>query len=446
MNAVTTLRSALEPYHGQRLVVAVSGGLDSMSLLNMMVPLQKDFGLELIVAHADHGLRRSSAKDAALVRRVAAGHGLPFYETTLDLSKAAPGNIEQQAREARYAWLEEVRAHAEADYIVTAHQADDQVETLFLHLARGSGLSGLTGMRVETGTILRPLLDVPRKDLTKYARRHKVAYRLDPTNKNLRLARNRVRRQIITSLQKINPQLVETVSQSMRVLADEHAVLRSLAETEMEAVVVSRAPGSIVLDLARLCTLKRGLRHLVWRETLRELYGNLQDIRLIHLENLDGLLQRQAGTMIHLPKELMAHRRSDSLAFRFAAGSEPPEPVTWPLSERVLFGDWQLQAQDSPPAPSQVFAVIDPAVTGQTLRVRAPKTGDRLKPIGMRGSKLLSDLLTDAKVPRDERPWVPVVTTESGDVVWVAGYRADRRFVPEASAQSLYLTLTPAVQ
>ncbi|MDZ4248279.1 MAG: tRNA lysidine(34) synthetase TilS [Patescibacteria group bacterium] len=288
MKLLDDLRDVLQPYRGKKLVVAVSGGVDSVVLLDLLNELRPEFGLNLVVAHADHGLRRGSAKDAAFVESLAHGLGLPFVSARLDLNPG--GNVEERAREARYHWLESVRQKRQADFIVTAHQADDQVETLFLHLARGTGMQGLSGMRTLSGKLLRPLLATPRSHLARYARRRKLKFRRDPTNRNVKYARNRIRHQVIRSLRKINPQLVETVSQSMRVFSNEYEVVRMLAARELAQVTVSVGGTGRTLRRAKLMKMDRGLRHLVWREALRQLAGDLRGFALRHLEQLDDLL------------------------------------------------------------------------------------------------------------------------------------------------------------
>lgn len=445
MELVDQVRETLRPFKGSKLVVAVSGGLDSVALLDILLKLREDLDLTLVVAHADHGLRRASLKDAEFVRNLAAAHSLPYAETQLKLKKAS--NVEARAREARYKWLEQVRKKRKADFIVTAHQADDQVETLFLHLARGSGLQGLSGMQLVTGKLMRPLLDVPRRTLTRYVRRHKLKYRRDATNRDVQFARNRIRRQVITSLQKINPQLVETVSQSMRVFSDEYGVIQLLAAREL-AQVSGRTTGTTRhLDRKKLLKLDRAVRHLVWREAIRELVGDLRGLTLRHLENLDELLSLQTGSLIHLPRGLTGRRQYDEVVLRIGPSATVPKAATLPIPGRVSFGEKTVTAaviRKEPETHPQAI-IVDATAIGKTLRVRPPRAGDRFKPAGMRGSKLVSDLLTDAKVPRDERAWVPVVTTTKRprSIVWVAGYRADRRFAAKDNTAKVLLKVTP---
>ncbi|MDZ4247937.1 MAG: tRNA lysidine(34) synthetase TilS, partial [Patescibacteria group bacterium] len=424
-------------------------GIDSVVLLDLLNELRDELKLNLIVAHADHGLRRGSAKDSEFVESLAHGLGLPFVSTRLDLNPG--GNVEARAREARYRWLESVRKRRKADFIVTAHQADDQVETLFLHLARGTGMQGLSGMRMLSGNILRPLLATPRSHLTRHARRRKLKFRRDPSNRNVKRARNRVRHQVIRSLRKINPQLVETVSQSMRVFSTEYEVARILAARELAQVTVSTGGTGRKLKRAKLMKMDRGVRHLVWREALRQLAGDLRGFALRHLEQLDDLLHRQTGSRAHLPRGVTATRQYDAVVLRVGPAAVPPKRTVLPVPGEAGFGDRRISAKAvtrARPESSGSVVIVDAEAVGDGLVVRPPRPGDRFKPVGMRGSKLVSDLLTDAKVPRDERPWVPVVVSPPGkgrgrrqQIVWVAGYRADRRFAPRRGKSRIVLRL-----
>lgn len=434
------IRETLVPYRGSKLIVAVSGGLDSVTLLDLLLRHREDLDLTLIVAHLDHGLRRASTKDARFVEKLAASYSLPFSTTRIELNPG--GNVEARARDARYRWLESVRKKRQADYIVTAHQADDQVETLFLHLTRGSGLAGLGGMSVENGELLRPLIDVPRRKVAKYARAHRLAYRRDFSNRSVKMARNRIRHQVITALQRINPQLIETVSQSMKVFDDEYQVIKHLADERFNKAVTKRAAGSLDLSRSQLRRMKLGLRHVVWREALRELAGDLNGFNLRHIENLDKLLNLQTGSTFHLPRGIVVTRQYESVRLRLGSSAQPKQ-VRLPLPGKVRFGDSLVQAGGRVPAGATQRITVDKAAIGKGLVVRPPSVGDRFKPAGMRGSKLVSDLLTDAKVPRDERAWVPIVTTKSGEIIWVAGLRADRRFA-RAGKGGMVLSITPA--
>ncbi len=270
-----------------------------------------------------------------------------------------------------------------------------------------------------------------------------------------------MRRQVITSLQKINPQLVETVSQSMRVLSDEYGVIQLLAARELAQTSKPDKGPERALDRKKLLKLDRAVRHLVWREALRSLVKDVRGFNLQHLENLDDLLSRQTGTLIHLPRGVTARRTYDEIVLRVGPAAKPPKLTTLKVPGRVRFGDVTVSAtrvRGAAPETGANAILVDAAAVGDDLKIRPLRAGDRFKPAGMRGSKLVSDLLTDAKVPRDERPWVPVVvapasrrsgrprrlknSVRGGDIVWVAGYRADRRFAVVPGQQKILLKVS----
>ena len=435
------LKEILEPYRGERLVVAVSGGVDSVALLDLLDRLKDELQLTLFVAHADHGLRADSASDEQFVRKLVVGYKLPYRHARLKLPKA--GNTEAAAREARYAWLEKIRQQTKAAFVVTAHHANDQVETLFLHLARGSGLTGLVGMPEVQGHVLRPLLHIPRREIEAYAKQRNLTYRTDPTNQDLSLARNRIRRQVVPSLEKINPRLVETVSQSMGVLGIEHEALRELAETELANATTDHGKDWVELDVSYLDEASTAIRYLIWRAASRQLFGHLQGWRLVNVADLENLLNLQAGRSLHLPRGLRAYRRAGSIMLK--KGGPPTEPgqTTLPLPGVAVFGHQTVTAtqRKADAASAGVFTVDRSKMEGE-LVVRSPRRGDRFQPVGMAGSKLVSDMLAEAKVPREERPFVPVVTTSKQEVVWVAGYRGDRRFTAAPGRDGWALQLT----
>ena len=236
----------------------------------------------------------------------------------------------------------------------------------------------------------------------------------------------------------------------MRVFSDEYGVIQLLAGRELAQVSLKVTKTTRVLNRPKLAKLDRAVRHLVWREALRILTGDLQQFTLRHLENLDRLLTLQTGSLIHLPKGVTARREYDRIVLRVGAAPGPPKPVRLPVPGSVRFGETKLSAtvvRGRAPRMDSDMILVDREETGPGLLVRSPKPGDRFKPAGMRGSKLVSDLLTDAKVPRDERPWVPVVVKPGprsrcrGEIEWVAGFRADRRLAARPKTPRVLLKL-----
>jgi tRNA(Ile)-lysidine synthase len=305
-HAVRTLRIT----SASRLLVAVSGGPDSMALLHY---LARDLasGPALVAGHVNHGLRGAeSDADAAFVRAAALAWGVPYEETTL-----APGaaSSEERARLARYEALGAMAARVGADRVATAHTVDDQAETVLLRLFRGAGLRGLAGMpasgRVRGVRIARPFLQVTRDQVAEYLRRRGVEYRVDSSNETSLPARNFVRREILPLVRaRLNPAVREAIVRSAAAArsADEH--LAAEARERFQEAVLSVTPGEIALDATRLVRYPKPLRVYVFRLALQELTGSLRELAEVHIEALLSLATTTRPRSLDLPGGVRARR------------------------------------------------------------------------------------------------------------------------------------------
>lgn len=316
-------------------LVAVSGGADSIALLHFLVAERARTGRpeSLAVAHVNHGLRGADADaDAAFVRERAATWGVPFFEVML-APVAAGAASEDTLRRARYAALLSIAERAGASCTATAHNADDQAETVLFRMARGTGLRGLAGMpskgRVHGLAVVRPFLDVTRDQVLDYLQRHGVSHRVDVTNQSLRPARNLIRHEIL-------PRLEAGVSAGIRkALLRQAALFREVdeyleveARRHLEASVVERADGKITLAAARLLDYPKLLRTYVFRCALQELNGALRDFTTAHLDALLSLVTQSSGRSIDLPHGVVARRERGRIVlarrFREPAALETP--------------------------------------------------------------------------------------------------------------------------
>jgi len=316
------------------LLVAVSGGADSLALLHFLVAERARTGRpdSLAVAHVNHGVRGADADaDAAFVRDRAAEWGVPHLEATL----ASPGRdaSEDALRRARYAALATLAERAGASRAAMAHTADDQAETVLFRMARGAGLRGLAGMpakgRVHGVSVVRPFLDATRAQVLDYLRRHGVSFCEDVTNESLRPARNRIRHDIL-------PRLEAGVSAGVRkALLRQAALFREADEyLEVEArrafgtAVVERGEGKITLAAALLLDYPKLLRTYIFRCAVQELNGAIQDFTTAHLDALLSLVTQLSGRSIDLPHGLVARRERGRIVlarrFREPAGRETP--------------------------------------------------------------------------------------------------------------------------
>ena len=392
---------------GEPLLVLLSGGGDSVCLLDVCVRL----GAEVSALHVDHGLRPDSAEDAELCRRLCQERGVPLAVERIDL-RAAAGNLQAAAREARYELAER---HAEGDY-ATAHTASDQAETVLYRLATSQGRRALLGMAPRRGRLVRPLLAVTRDEARAYCRARRLDWREDPANADLRFARARVREEVMPALRELNPAAELNVAETAAQLRDEAEALEEL---------VPDPP----LTLAAL----RELRPALARLALRAAAGV-------------AVPRRDAERILALPAEGTAEVElaggvravAEYGALRFAAGpdeAEPPRPVALPVPGAVDFGEWRVEASIG--GEGEVWLGADAAARG--LVVRGWRDGDRIRPAGLGGTKSLQDLFTDRKVPRAQRRSVPVVEA-GGEVAWVAGLAVDERFRTDPSPAAVALS------
>ncbi|HET9251382.1 MAG TPA: tRNA lysidine(34) synthetase TilS [Candidatus Eisenbacteria bacterium] len=312
------------------LLVAVSGGPDSVALLHFLAGYRERTGEPaggVIAAHVNHGLRGAeSEEDATFVRERAATWGLPYLEETVVL---APGSSEEVCRRARYGALRAMAARSGADRIATAHTADDQAETVLLRLARGAGLRGLSGMpvsgRVQGVRVVRPFLEVTREQVLEYVGRHGLPFRTDSTNLSSRAARNFVRREIVPRMrERVNPRVREAILRAAGAIREANAFLDAEARRALPDVTCGRGPGEIRLDARALLRYPKTLRTYLLRLAVQEVAGTSRDLATTHIESLHSLVRSGSGKSLDLPGGIRVRKERD----RIVLTHERPEPRT----------------------------------------------------------------------------------------------------------------------
>ncbi len=467
-------------------VVAVSGGADSVCLLHALRQLADSWHLTLHVAHIDHNLRPQSAADRAFVCALAARYQLPLHLAVLDpsLLYADPSGLEAAARHARYQFLCQVARTLTTDggaaCVAVAHHAGDQAETVLLHLVQGSGLRGLGGLRpvapapeailgpvVDAGPegaasvrLVRPLLDVEQAVITAYLERHALAWVEDESNLDLRFSRNYVRHVVLPALAVLNPNIVTTLGRSANLLAAE-AERSELADaaTLHQLAVTSPTATRVVLDLVRWQALPPATQRGVLRSALRQLAADRRQLNFDTVEQIvreatprrssgphplpAALAWSVAGASAGQPARLCLHKAGVpplaieypylSAAWRRAA---PVWPLPLPASSvgEVGVGDWKLVVRRLPAAalpagwqeqPAPWRLVADAAAVGAAA-LTTPTAGLRIAPLGMEGHhRLVADILSSHKIPPSIRPgWPLLVDRRDGQVLWVCGLRS----------------------
>lgn len=415
---------------GVTVVVAVSGGPDSVALLHILKQLQQRRYPSLIlhVAHLNHRLRGSeSNEDEQFVRELAAKLGLGFTSHQQDiraLARKQGRNLEEVAREERYRFLRHVAACLPAHRIATGHTLTDQAETVLMRLIRGAGGEGLTAIHpVVDDLIIRPLLGVTRTEVLAYCEEIGAPYRVDRTNLEPTLFRNRIRHDILPQLETLNPSVTESLARAAENLRLDEDYFDHIISHLMPECIASRGEGALSLNMAALCDLHPALRRRVLRAALRELRGDLHRIRQAHVEAVEHLLQAgMSGRRVHLPG-LTVWREFDVLTLRLEGAEAAPAPQDLVEGRPIRWGPFRLSLRRGLPHESFLLApgavLLDDEKLPAQLRIRARRPGDRYVPAGHRQPRKLKRLMLEHKIPVSQRDrWPIVVTADDDHIVW----------------------------
>ncbi len=385
-----SLHHIFEP--GERVVVAVSGGPDSLALLSILREILPAVPLHLTVAHFDHGWREDSQDDRDFVASTAAAWGFEFH--TARASDDAP-HTESAARIARYAFLRRIAAQTNSSAIALGHTQDDQVETLLLHLLRGSGSRGLGAMRRRDGDLARPLLDISRKEIEAYLARLHLTPRRDPSNEDARFTRNRLRQQVLPAIDAFDPAARELLARTADILSEEDRFLDE---------AIAGLPDDLARDREAFAKLPPALQRRVIRRLVPD-----------------------AGFL-----EVEALRRGEPAA---SAPHNPSTPARL-VVETCACDPSAFRARDQ-------VGHLDADLVKLPLVVATRRPGDRMRPLGLNQAKRLQDILVDAHVPRHLRDTLPIVSDRE-EIVWIPGVTvAESKRVTSATRRQLHLEIEP---
>jgi len=454
----------------QKLVVAVSGGPDSVCLFHILVNLREELGITLHVAHLNHQLRGAESEaDAQYVADLARQLNTPATIDQRDVKAYQARqrlSLEEAAREVRYTFLAQVADSIGADRAAAGHTVDDHTETILMHLIRGTGTRGLRGLQPSSRwqsvgnslTIIRPLLQISRQETEGYCQQHQLVPRFDASNLSLSPLRNRIRQQLLPLLQSYNPQVAEALLRTARIAVDDLAFLDKEI-SRLWGKVAQEQKNTIILDKERFGQLPPALKRHLLRASIEKLIGNLKDIETRHIEEIMATLDKPAGKRISLPAGLTFLVEYD----KYLLGSDPaalsPFPILEAKSALKIPGETQLpgwcieatiidQKGESergeapltnlpPPFPREgdkggglpnngLTAYFDLDKVGNILTVRTRKPGDRFQPLGMSQPKKLNEFMIDSKIPQAWRGRIPVVCSPE-HILWVVGWRIDER-------------------
>lgn len=428
---------------GQTVVAAVSGGADSVVMLHLLLELAEEFGLRIIVAHMDHGLRgEESRRDHGFVKELARSLGLEFVSKRLKKGelKGLGGSPQEAARVKRYAFLSDAALKYKAQRVALGHTSDDQAETVIMRLLKGSSLSGLSGIPPVRGIFVRPLIQTSRASVEEHAREQGIAFVTDSTNLTVKYLRNRVRLELIPMLAKeYNPSIKETLARTALVLSNDDDFIEKAAIKAFGAALIEQRAGMVVFDRGKLKRMHRALSARVFLASVHSL-GVEGELGSLHVDAFFGIMNgRRPNASISLPGGAGARREYGRMIVEANLPVKLPAdalisglPLALPGLTRIQ-GIGLIEAKLVKPPKKfttgrgTAWFDYDALRECGPVTVRQARPGDRMVPFGMEGHRKLKDIFIDSKMPLIERKRTPVVSVGK-EVLWLAGLRQSSRF------------------
>jgi len=488
---------------GRTLLVGVSGGADSVCLLHVLARWQSEVDIKLHVAHLDHQLRGTESRaDVKYVAGLANSLGIPVTTGSEDVAsyKARRNcSLEEAARELRHEFLAKVACHVGADRVAVGHTQDDQVETILMHILRGTGTAGLRGLEACSPMVfschlspvpsrehsslslrgmrsnlwvIRPLLSITRAETLNYCQEYQLKPRFDSSNLSLSFLRNRCRLELLPLLREYNPGVDQAFLRLAEIARDDRAFIEEQA-LQLWSEVARQGDDAIHLDKGKICALPVALQRQLIRLAGERLLGNTRDIEARHIEAIRRLLTKPVGKRVSLPRGLICWVGYDDAVIASEAKQLqhpfPPCPfpslqgefplrvpgetilpgcqvtasistvIGRPSSRRGELHPRFVMASEAKQCHGSLVADLDLRQTGTELFVRQRRTGDRFHPLGMHKPKKLQHFMVDAKIPLSWRDHIPIVCSHQ-QLIWVVGWRIDDRVkVTEGTKEILRL-------
>ena len=420
---------------GDKLILAISGGVDSMVLADLLLKAKMEF----VAAHCNFHLRgEESDGDEKFVRDYAERNGIQCFVKHFETEKYAAEqgiSIEMAARDLRYSWFEELRQQLNYDKIAVAHHADDQAETFFINLLRGAGLNGLKGMKPQNGVIIRPLLWASREQIRKYAVENHIVWREDHTNAESVYLRNKIRNRLLPTFDELHPEARHGLHKSLEHLSAENELYRALLKEKLAQIVeregeIQRLPYYAILPSAVGPSTGSGTLAFTFQllfEWLRQYGFNTDQCHFIY-----DALGSSVGNQYCSPTHCVVIGRNELQLSEIKAKTD--DEIQIEIGEEEIFSPVHLcfskleKTADFIIDKSPEVAQLDFNKLSFPLTLRHWRHGDRFHPLGMKGSKLLSDFFVDQKFTEWQKRNVWLLVSAEGDILWVVDYRIDERF------------------
>lgn len=421
---------------GDNVLVACSGGPDSLALLHILRALCSEYNISIFAAHVDHMFRGAeSAEEAKFVVDFCQKRGIKCYHTAIDVPefiRQTHLSEEEAARFIRYQYLRQIAEELGGAKIATGHHRDDQAETVLINVLRGAGSVGIRGIQPIHGDVIRPLLCLTRAEIIRYCEKQQLEPRFDSSNLETKYLRNRIRLKLLPELeQQYNGAVKDALCRMATIVGEEHDFIRITAENMWPQLVVEE-DNQLFFDTKKMEKIHLAVLREIFRLGIEKKQGNLTGISFFHVETLVELLTNgQVGSIIQLPGSLLACKSYNGVYLRSKsfstekkveyAGQDIVVPGTTSIPELGIM--LCTEVVDTKSSPSQRnIGVFDWLALAKPLHIRIRLAGDKFQPMGLHGTKKLKDFFIDEKVPRETRNLVPIICDQN-DIIWVGGYR-----------------------
>ncbi len=426
---------------GERVLVAVSGGPDSVALLHVLRELKDELRIAIGVAHFHHGLRETAERDLSFVKELASDWDFPFHYERGSVKSVAEERglgLEEAARFVRYKFLETIKEQYGYSKVALGHTLNDNVETFLLRVIRGGSLEGLKGIPPKRDFWIRPLIEIKREEIFSYLERNKIPFVVDESNVDENILRNWIRLKLIPFLKIKNPSIVDTISVIIEVLREEYEFMEKEAERFLNTLDFSFENEVLIIPLKDFRSFPRIIkRKILFKLLYKYFYPGLPNaLGYKHVEELLKMSEERAGSKsISLPQGLVALREYDALIIKSKDVNEVSvSEVVIPGCGVYVFGDYVFEVKEGDFSNLIVDgrwnALFDPSKLKYPLLIRYKKPGDRILIKGV-GRKKLQDFFVDKKIPKNKRHRIPLLVDREGNVLWIVGYRQREDIKPD---------------
>ncbi|WP_026895565.1 tRNA lysidine(34) synthetase TilS [Clostridiisalibacter paucivorans] len=422
---------------GDNILIGVSGGPDSMALFSLLREISIEMSLTLLVAHVNHGVRGEAAdKDEEYVKDICKKWGIPFYSKRVNMDEYAKIHgltSEEAGRALRYGFFNEILKKKEGGKIAVAHNKGDQAETVLMRFIRGTGVDGLKGIEYKNGNIIRPLLDISREEIERYCETENLSPRIDKTNLEPIYGRNKIRLEMIPYIQdNFNEGIIDTLCRMANLMEVDGEYLNECAKRSYKEVLEQKTRYEIRLNIYKFLSLHNAIKGRVIRHALECLLGHLTGIEERHIRSIIELVStKKVGKTIDMPYGLKVYISYEDFLIKkkdFYITKDykvkldmDKENLLHPIDAKITCKVFDINEIHTK-SKHRFIKYFDYDKIKDGLYIRNRRSGDRIKPLGMNGTKKLKDFFIDQKIPKYLRDSIPIITDGDG-IVWIVGYR-----------------------